>query len=167
LRAAVGEEFRRDAEAAEADAAIARLRARTLVDVAVEAMHRGDRITVHVDDHGVEGRVVHVADDLAIIRTERGDAYVNLRALTALEVAPAAVPDVDVRVGGATSLRALLLELELGGGAVRIVGPGIAAPVEGRLRAVAADHVLVATRVGDTVLALSAVGLILPFDLEE
>lgn len=144
LRAGVGGELRADAEEGERLAAQAALRRRGLADVALAARDRGDVLVVVLPGARFRGRVVHAARDLLTVAAAAGTVHVRLDGAVALHVDGAAVaahrePDP----GGAPSFKAKLYELEMAGSQVEVSAGVLPAPLRGRIRAVALDHVLV------------------------
>lgn len=148
--AAIGARDRaeRRAEAAVYEELAARdaLRDRTLGAVARDALARGDVVAVSVPGRTFSGTITHAAGDLACLRTPAGeDVDVHLGGSVALRVVE------PVRAGGrgpATdppSFGARLAEHEAAGCLLEF---GTRAPeggLVGRVDAVAADHVVVAT----------------------
>jgi hypothetical protein len=145
LRSRLGDEFRAGAEADERAAAKLRLRRRTLSDVVTEAMHRGDRIAVYLQEGVIQGRPIHVAADLATLEIPP-DARLHLN----LEASPAFSYDFEARASRGTSrdrtapdsFLALLRSLEISCSLARLEVSGTAGPPAGRIHAVAADHVI-------------------------
>ncbi len=111
--AAAREEWRSEQEAAARDAVEQWQHARTLVDVAREYMHRGDRVAITVAGHHATGEIVEVARDrLAVFD---GDRRIDVHLHDALPLALRVVE--RARAGGrsgtrAVSFRARLLEME-------------------------------------------------------
>ncbi|MGH3665812.1 MAG: hypothetical protein ACRDU8_06955, partial [Egibacteraceae bacterium] len=83
---------RAETEAYEALAAKDELRGRSLADVGLALLHRGDRVAVHAAGQMFRGGVVHAAGDLACLLTPTGDVDVRLPAATSVQVV-AARPD--------------------------------------------------------------------------
>lgn len=147
IRASAGDEMRAEAEAVEAAAARLRLRSRRITDVAVELLHRGDVVYVHLDSGPVVGRMSHAAGDLATLDTRAGARlHLNLSAGTVFGVAPEdqSGPGAGRRQGSPLSFRALLRSLDLDGRPVRIATSGPLAELTGTIAAVAPDHIVVA-----------------------
>jgi hypothetical protein len=161
--AAMREEWRAEQDAETRDAAEQWRHSRTLLDLAREHMHRGDRVAITVVGHRTVGTIIDVATDrIALLDdTTRTDVHV-------CEALPLAFTVVErARAGGRTgarsaSFRARLLELETGGMPVVVataIGPD---PLTGSL-SVGTDLVAVKTGAGDeTVIALSAVAFVSP-----
>lgn len=135
------DELRVEAAAYEALAAKDLLRRRRLGDVALELVHRGDRVAAMVGPTTFTGIVGYTAGDLACLRTPHGDVDVRLSGAVALRVLE------TVRSGGLpsgtgpSSFTARLHEHEASGVALELGCPGLDPPVLcGRLEAVGGDH---------------------------
>lgn len=145
LRAAIGDEFRREAAAEELAVAKHRVRSRDLTDVAVELMHQGAAVTFSWEHGRAAGWVIHAANDLATLAT-RGGGTVHFSLDTSVTMQ---------RRSGERSRRgrnrdpmacesfgAQLRELELQDSRVRLETAGPASGVSGRIKAVASDHIV-------------------------
>ena len=145
LRSALGDEFRAEAEADERAAAALRLRRRSLVDAAIEHMHRGDLVRAYLPDAIVTGTIVNAATGLLTLASrDSGRLHVNLNSTIVLSIVDA--PGSDGRSRGPLdpeSFLAQLRSIELGGRPVGIETEGRAGRVTGTIRAVARDHALV------------------------
>jgi hypothetical protein len=157
------EEWRAEQEAATRDAAEQWRHSRTLLDLAREHMHRGDRVAITVAGHRTVGAIIEVASDrIALLdETVRTDVHVTDAVPLAFGVVERAL--AGGRTGARTaSFRARLLELETAGAPVAVatsIGPD---PFIGTL-SVGTDLVVVATAAGtETVIALSAVASVSP-----
>lgn len=145
LRSRIGDEFRAEAEAEERAVAALRVRHRSLADVAVELMHRGDEVTASLGLSTVVGRVIHVASDLATLLTSR-DAVLHVRLEAPLvlcrnpEPAPGRGRPRDPM--GCDSFLALLRALSLALSPVRIETPGPVRATTGHITTVAVDHLV-------------------------
>ncbi len=145
LRSRVGDEFRAEAEAEERAVAALRVRQRSLTDVAVELMHRGDHVALSIGETTVTGRLTHVASDLATLATASG-ATLHVRLGTPIVISH----HPGSRGGrgrsrdpmGYESFLAGLRALSLSRARVRIETPGPAQGITGLISAVAVDHVL-------------------------
>ena len=162
------EEWRVEQETATRDAAEQWRHSRTLLDLARDHMHRGDRVAITVAGHWAVGTIIEVArdriallDDTSVEMAARTDVHVT-------DALPLAFSVVErARSGGRTgartaSFRARLLELETAGAPVVVatsLGPD---PFTGTL-SVGTDLVVVATAAGnETVIALAAVASVAP-----
>lgn len=143
LRGRVGEEFRAEAEESERDAAKAVRRARSLADVVRHLHARGDGVLVGALDRTFRGIVTAAADDFVSLATGSGRVDLRLGAVTWLRVAASTPSGGREAVGGVSSFKARLLEIELEGGTVEVGAHGLDDPVVGVLHAVALDHVVV------------------------
>ena len=163
--AAMREEWRAEQESVTRDAAEQWRHSRTLLDLAREHMHRGDRVAITVARPRAVGVIIEVASDRIALLGDgvRADVHVA-------DAIPLAFSVVErARAGGRTgartaSFRARLLELEAAGAPVVLattIGPD---PFTGILN-VGTDLVVIATVAGtETVVALSAVGYVSPAD---
>lgn len=144
LRRRVGDEFRAEAEEGERLAELARLRARSLGDLAAELRDRGDRVSLTAAGRTFLGTVDEAGRDHCTVRTPAGTVAVPLsgRPIHLAVVEAHAVEPADPR-GYTATFRARLRELEMDGVEVEVGVIGRAEPLRGRLAAVAEDHVLI------------------------
>jgi hypothetical protein len=161
--AAMREEWRAEQEAATRDAAEQWRHSRTLLDLARDHMHRGDRVAITVSSHRTVGTIIEVASDRIALVDDgvRTDVHVT-------DAVPLAFSVIDrARAGGRSgartmSFRARLLELEAANAPVVVatsIGPD---PFTGVL-SVGTDLVVIATGAGiETVIAMSAVASVAP-----
>lgn len=163
--AAMREEWRAEQDATTRDAAEQWQHSRTLLDIAREFMHRGDRVAITVAGHRTVGVVIEVADDrIALLERER---RTDIRVTDAL---PLMINVIEkARAGGRTgapaaNFRARLLELEMTGDRVVVATAVRPDPFIGVLT-VGTDLVVIALA-GDNeiVVALSAVAFVAPAD---
>ncbi|HZI38594.1 MAG TPA: hypothetical protein VFF24_09835 [Acidimicrobiia bacterium] len=140
LRQSAGQEWREEAAADEHLTELQRRRAQTLADVAREAMHRGDRVTVEIAGMRLRHPVVAVGADYMVLDDDEGVVDVALAHATMT---------IDRRASGgvtgrpvATTLRARLAELEQAEAQVTVVTAG-GGREEGSLELVAADHLVI------------------------
>ena len=164
--AAMREEWRAEQEAATRDAAEQWRHSRTLLDLARDHMHRGDRVAITVAGHRAVGAIIEVASDrIALLDGSDDGARSDVHVTDALPLAFSVVE--RARSGGRTgartsSFRARLLELEAAGSPVVLataIGPD---PFTGNL-SVGTDLVVIATGAGtEFVVALSAVAFVSP-----
>ncbi len=142
IRSSVGGELTADAAEAERDARLLELRARTLAEVAAEAMQRGDLIRVGTASQGFVGAVTYARNDLLTLVNGELEADVNLAGPIYLETLSEAHGDgVDV-FAGTGSFRARLSEIEQSDERVEVIAPTIGMVMVGQVTAVAADHVM-------------------------
>lgn len=146
LRDEVGSEFRLEAEALEDDAAKLVLRRRTLEEIAVELMNRGDEVGATGAGMTISGVITHAAGDLAIIETSHSTVSVNLAGPVSLRVVRRARAGGRGRANGSPSYRSRMLELEMSGELVEIVSPLSSDPLVGTISVVGVDHVVVIDR---------------------
>lgn len=147
--AAMRAEWRAEQEAAARDAVEAWQHGRTLVDVLVDCMHRGDRVALDAAGHRVIGEVADVGPDVVSLMALSGRVDVHLAPSVPLHV------QVDERArygghrsdGSAPSFRARLLEWETSGEEVSLATLADAETFDGVLQ-VGADVVVVRTRLG-------------------
>lgn len=142
LRQRVGNDLRAEAEEGERLAARSALRKRALVDVAREAMARGDQVAVGVPGRRFTGVVAYAAGDLVILQTVGATVDVNLRAPAHLRVVDRAPAGGAATTDGPSSFKARLFEIEMAGLPVEIGCTTLAEPQPGTVRAVAVDHVI-------------------------
>ncbi len=156
LGAAMDAEVRSEQQAYEAMALAAEWRARSLVDVARELVVRGDVVEVALPGMHLSGTVVHAAADHLVLRSARGPADVVLAAMSWLRVVRR-MRDGGLLPGrGAASLRARMTEHEVAGVTLEVLlrdGDRVVGTVD----AAAVDHLLLATRRGQTVIPWPAV----------
>jgi hypothetical protein len=143
LGQAFRDELRAEAEAYEELAAKDLLRRRSLTDVALELVHRGDRVAVTVGETALAGVVVYAAGDLACLRTSAGDVDLRLTAGPLIRVIERVRSGGQPNGRGPASFVARLHEHEAAGSEMVLGGPGVRGEVRGRLAAVAGDHVVV------------------------
>lgn len=138
--------------------------ARTLGDVVVEHMHRGDTVRVAVGPRAWSGQVVHVANALVSLRTPSGtEVDVALDRLSSIRIVErSATRGASVRCRDPRSLVARLRDLQRTGDEVEVGGALLASPVLGTVRAVAKEHVEVdGTDGSEWVLGLRAVDYVI------
>jgi hypothetical protein len=161
--AAMREEWRSEQEAVTSDAAEQWRHSRTLLDIARDHMHRGDRVEITVAGHQAAGEIVEVASDrIALIdRDVRVDVHIADTVPCAFRVLERA--RAGGRSGGRSStFRARLLELEAVRAPVAVATTISPDRLTGSL-SVGTDLVVIATAAGvETVISLSAVALVSP-----
>ncbi len=150
LRESVGDEFRRSSEEDEAAARKLLLSRRTLADVALELVSRGDTVQLNVGAERFVGVITYARGSLATLETSSGDVvHVNLAGPIAIRVTKRSTsggrsPDEL----GPDSFEARLRELEHDEQMVVLAMPIIGEAFPCRIEAVAADHALVLDRTG-------------------
>ena len=160
-RARFGElEFQREVE--EAAEQLER-NTRTLADVFIEYMERGDEIEVEVGPNRWTGFVVEVGDDLVTIDFDEGRVDLALGAVSLARVSSATAAGGRVhRIAHCPSFIARLRDLTgaNAGTIVEIGGVGLPT-LTGQLRAVAESHVEMTTTSGERyVVSLGAIGFV-------
>lgn len=157
LRDAIGDEFRAEAEAGEADAAIAAARARTIGDVAVDLAARGSQVRVEMAGRIVLGTAVGGASDVLLLRVRDTLVAVSLRTVHAVaEIAAPPRADDDIPV---TSLMNWLYRSE-GRPGIEIGLVGTSHTEPGLIEAVAVDHLVWRTSAGTQAVAIAAVAVV-------
>ena len=166
--AAMREEWRTEQEAATDDAAEQWRHSRTLLDVARDHMHRGDRVAITVAGHRAVGEIVEVALDRIALLDESLPGDGRRVDVHVVDSVPLTLRVVErARAGGRSgahtaTFRARLLELESSGAPVAIATVSDAEAFVGSF-SVGTDFVVIATAVGiETVIALSAVASVSP-----
>jgi hypothetical protein len=142
LGAAFRAELRAEAEAYEALAAKDLLRRRNLTDVALELVHRGDRVAALVGGMTFTGVVGYASGDLACLRTTGGDVDLRLTGPIGLRVVEPVRSGGLPRGVGPASFTARLHEHEAAGVELELGCLHQPAALRGRLAAVGADHVV-------------------------
>lgn len=143
LRERLGDEFREDAEEAEALAARWFARSRTLADVATEFRDRGDTVAVETGSQVLTGRVTYVAPDYFSLDTAGAVVEVSLAGPVALHVVERARAGGTGNRPGPNTFRARLLELEMRAADVELASAVFADVRRCRIVATARDHVVV------------------------
>lgn len=152
------EAVRAEAAEIETDVETARLRGRTLSSAVADLAARGDKVAVSCGDMSLVGRIVGVADDLAILLAGDTEASVNLAGPVVVSLMEESRTGGMLQRGGSRSFRARLLEFELSGEPVTIVGPTFVE--EGAIGSVAADHVVVDRGSGEMYVPFGLVGFV-------
>lgn len=138
---------------------------RTLDEVVLEFMHRGDTLRVSVGAHSWSGQVVHVAPELLTLRTPaESEIDVALDAITSIRVvARSPSGDGNPPTSHPGSLLARLRELTVNDDEeVEIAGALLDTPITGCVVGVAPSHVEVRARDGgEWVLPLAEVGFVI------
>lgn len=161
-------EWRAEQEAATSDAAEQWRHSRTLLDLAREHMHRGDRVAITVAGHRAVGTIIEVASDrIALLDGSDDERRTDVHVIDAVPLAFSVVE--RARAGGRSgartaSFRARLLELEAAGATVVVATALAPEPFTGTL-SVGTDHIVLTTATSDeTVIALAAVASVSPGD---
>jgi hypothetical protein len=141
LRQTVGIELRAEAEVAEYETQIGRLRRLGLSDVARSAMHRGDLISLITATRTITGLPVFTGRDYLVCQTQAEvvDAPFE-RVLLRVERKP---KGGHTTRGGSHTFKARLSELEQTGELVTIVTADAGIEIVGRLAVVAMDHCII------------------------
>ena len=162
------EEWRTEQEAATDDAAEQWRHSRTLLDLARDHMHRGDRVVITVAGHRATGEIVEVARDrIALLDELSPGAALRVDVHVADSVALTMRVVERARAGGRSgthtaTFRARLLELESAAAPVSVATAIDTEMVVGAL-SVGTDLVVIASAAGvETVIALSAVASVSP-----
>lgn len=136
---------------------------RSLAEVFIEYMERGDVVEVAVGPTRWTGVVVDVGDDVVTMRVDEGRVDVALGSLSVAKVSPAVPRPVEVRQAGqCRSFIARLRDLSGANAGLTVDIGGAALPrMTGQLRAVAESHVEMHTTSGEIcVVALAAIGFV-------
>ena len=148
VAAAIRAEIRLEAEEAEREAAVSAAMRRSLADVAREVMAHGDTVAVSAGREHFVGVITGVGAEVLTLAGDGARVDIHLACLVQLRVVQRA------RAGGvrgqpdqAVTLRARLLELQLGGGRVEFGVDGQEEPVLGPVALVGADHVAIGPEV--------------------
>ena len=164
LGAALREEWRAEQEEITRDAAEVWQHARTLLDVARDYMHRGDRVVVTAARHRASGVIIEVARDRIAVFDAVSDTRVDVQVA---DFVPLTMHVSErARAGGrsgarAESFRARLLELESSETAVAIATTHSGDRIIGTI-AVGVDVVVVTGALGETVVPLTAIAAAAP-----
>lgn len=138
LRQGVGAEWRDEAEVTERETHLGSLRKRLMADVAREAMHRGDVVTVMVGGRSVKGSVMFVGTDYLVLQTASQTLDIVLdRAVMRIEAQPGGGHTTR---GGSATFKARLAEYEQTGEPVTLHLTGGASQQAGRILVAAVDH---------------------------
>ncbi|MGH9198009.1 MAG: hypothetical protein ACRD1T_20030 [Acidimicrobiia bacterium] len=141
LRRRVGHEFREEAEEVERLADLQRRRRASLAEVALDALHRGDEVTIRSTAKTWTGKLIEVGDDYVRLQTS------NVVVEALLEGVAFVV--VTSRSGGrsgrpaSSTWKARLSELALSGEPVTVLAPALGLEVAGVIELVARDHVVI------------------------
>ena len=132
-----------------------------LVDLILDAMHRGQRLRARLGSWQFDGAVTHVADDLAVLDDGAGARVdVRLSALSELWLhPPVRGAGRGRRASTPASFEDCLEGLETTGGEVELGGPDLP-PSPCRVLVAARDHVLLQGRSGQRVVPRGAIGFI-------
>jgi len=159
LERRLGAELRRHMAEAEREAQTLAAKRRALSDVARGAVDRGDAVTVSAGGVEFSGMGVYARGDLMTLSSQSAIVEVHISVIDWLRI------DARARAGGrsspveAESFTARLGLLELTGESVMLLGSAVR--VEGRIAAVARDHVQVVAADGkDWFLPMAAVAFV-------
>jgi hypothetical protein len=160
LRQGAGAEIKAEAEAVELDVERARLRRRTLREVAGETAARGDRVSVVAPGRTITGEIRHVGRDYLSVETLTEIVDARLEAVV-MAITPSTTGGFSGR-GGAVTFRARLAEFEQTGEWVELIASRILHVVRGVVAVVADDHVVARDEGGvSTVFPLALVDLVI------
>jgi len=166
--AAMREAWREEQESVTRDAAEQWRHSRTLLDLAREHMHRGDRVAITVAGHRTVGVIIEVASDRIALLDDTSRDHAARTDVHVVEAIPLVLSVVErARAGGRTgartaSFRARLLELEAAGEPV-IIATSMGLDTFTGALSVGADLAVIATVAGvDTVVSLSSVASVSP-----
>lgn len=149
LRQGAGREWREEAEEIEAETHVWRLRRKTLGEVAREALHRGDRLTVVCGERSAAGEVVGAGTDYLTLASDA--LWVDVR-LDEVVIRRESSPSGGVeQTSGSTTWIARLKEFEQTGEDLEVWVPASRQGLHGRIETVAADHLVVTDRLGGSV----------------
>ncbi|MBT8203589.1 MAG: hypothetical protein HKN74_12855 [Acidimicrobiia bacterium] len=163
LRERMGDELRAEAELVEQDAATVELRRRTVADVALELVSRGDTVSVIAGEKVLRGTLVYARGELARIHTASGRADINLASPVVLRVDARSRDGGTAARPGADTLRARLLEYDMEDVAIELWAPTPATTVSGSISAVGRDHVVLEDHDGaDWIVRLVDIAWIVP-----
>lgn len=157
LRRDLGGELRAEAEAGEADAAMALHRGRRLSDVAAALVDRGSEVAVGLDGRTLRGTAVGAGRDVVVLEVDRDLVAVALAHVRTLAEF-AAPPSASARRLEPGSWRTWLLGLEWRAG-VELALAGDPMPAPGVVEVVAVDHLHWRTPAGTTHVAIDAVAV--------
>ncbi len=143
LRERVGHEMRLEAEMVERDAASVEARRRTLSDVAVELLSRGDTVTVIAGERSIQGQLSYARGEIVSLDTTSGSIDAHLAAGVVLRIDERSPEGGRAPKAGSASLRARLLEHELSEAGIEAWVPAHALVVAGSIAAVGKDHVII------------------------
>ena len=144
LRERVGADMRLEAEMLEYDAALVEKRRRSMADLAIEYVSRGDDVTALAGAKSIRGRLIYARGTLATIQTGTGTADLHLVPGLALRIDERATEGGITPRTGADSLRARLLEYNLREQPIELWAPTHHIEVSGRIEAVGKDHLILA-----------------------
>lgn len=136
---------------------------RSLAEVFIEYMERGDSVEVTVGPHQWTGLVADVGDDVVTIEVDEGRIDVALGAISLARVsAPAAADSGRHRTAHCPSFIARLRDLAGANAGVEVeIGGGALPTMSGKLCAVAGSHVEMMTASDDlVVISLAAIGFV-------
>lgn len=136
---------------------------RSLAEVFIEYMERGDSVEVAVGPHQWIGFVADVGDDVVTIEIEKDRVNVALGAVSFARVSSAAARAAQVHeTGHRWSFIARLRDLAGANAGVTVeIGGGALRTITGQLRAVAESHVEMTTASGEPyVISLAAIGFV-------
>lgn len=143
LRDRVGHEMRLEAEMVEQNAESVQQRRRTLADLAIELLSRGDTVTVIAGDRSIRGHVTYAQGEIATVEAGIGTVDVHLAGGVVLRVDERATDGGSPPKSGSDTLRARIFEHEMAGTAIEVWAPLHEIEPSGSIAAVGRDHVIV------------------------
>jgi hypothetical protein len=120
----------------------------------MEALQRGDLVTIRLQGRSLTGAVQAVGKDYLIIDDGQREIAARLEG-TAIQIERSQQGGRSGRPGSET-FKARLSEFELSGETVMLVAPGLAMEIEGTIKVVASDHVIAADEHAEWILPLAA-----------
>ena len=148
LRERVEAEMRLEAEMLEHDSALVERRRRSLADLAIELVSRGDTVTAIAGDKALRGRLSYARGDIASMDTGSGTVDLHLAAGVVLRLDERRTEGGTAPRPGSDTLRARLLEYEMDGRSIEVWMPAHGVDVSGSIGAVGKDHLVVIDRDG-------------------
>ena len=141
LRRRIGAEFRDEAEEVERLVELQRERKSTLRDVAMAAMHRGQRVALRIFEEEWTGELIGVGSDYLSLRTPT--VFLDARLDSVAITTPRAREGGRTAKAASETFRARLAEFESTGERVTVRSRLPVIEVAGVIGVVAADHVVV------------------------
>ena len=148
LRERVEAEMRLEAEILEHDSALVERRRRTMADLAIELVSRGDAVTAIAGDKVLRGRLTYARGTIASMDTGSGTADLHLAAGVVLRIDERRTEGGTAPRAGSDTLRARLLEYDLDDRRIEIWVPAHGTEVAGAIGAVGKDHLVLIDRNG-------------------
>lgn len=140
------EEFRTEAREVEALVTESELRARTLEDVVLELINRGDRIQVGTPKRTFNGTLIYVGKDFCTIQDPESMIDVNLALPSYIKVTERAQQGGQERGEGPGTLEMRLVEHKDEFAEVELHTAALEEPLTGRITTIGQDHVVLTDR---------------------